>query len=127
MLRVTNLFNLLLGLLPGAFNTINGITNAIANAKIAALTATTDQARIAAQEQIATLEAKRAVLIADGQRSSLDIWIRSSMGISVAYIIGKLLVYDKTFDATTIMSQDLWQLIWIVTGFYFLHSIIRGR
>ena len=46
------LFTALPSLISGLFGTVNGITNAIANEKIAAITATTDEARIAAQERV---------------------------------------------------------------------------
>ena len=45
-------------LISGMFGTINGITNAISNAKIAAINATTEEARIAAAEQVQTLQAR---------------------------------------------------------------------
>lgn len=116
------MLSFLLGLIPGALNTVNGITNAIANEKIAGLNSKTDQERIASEERVNTLQARRDVLIEDAKHSKLDLIIRSIIGGSVAYIIAKLLVYDKTFDATTLMSPDLWNVVYIALGFYFLSS-----
>lgn len=122
----------ILGLLPSVFTTVNGITNAIANAKIAALTATTQQEQIAAQERVATLQAQRDALIAETQKSSLPIYIQSIIGGSCAILLAKVLVWDKAFGEwtgghTDSLGTDLWWVVTAVTGFYFLHAIIRGK
>lgn len=116
------MLSFILGLIPGVLNTVNGITTAIANEKIAALNATTDQERIASQERVTTLQAQRDVLIAASQRSSLDIWIRLAYSLGPIYILNKMYIYDKTVDSITIMSPELWNVIYITIGFYFLHS-----
>ena len=85
----------LLQLLPGIFGTINGITSAISNEKIAALNATTQEEQIAATERVASLQAQRDVLVADLSRSSLDIYIRSAFAIGPLVYLTKIYVYDK--------------------------------
>lgn len=111
-----------LNLIPSLFTTINGITNAISNEKIAVVNAKTDQERIAAQERINTLQARRDVLVADSNRSSLDIWVRTGFAVGPLYILTKIFIYDKTFDGTTVLSDQLWNVIMVTIGFYFLHS-----
>ena len=113
------------GLMSGLFGTINGITNAISNEKIAALTATTQQEQIAANERIATLQQRRDVLIADAAHGSLDIWIRSTIAIGPAIYLFKIFVIDKTFGFlfhtnTDPLDPNLWQVVMVVLGFYFL-------
>lgn len=116
------MLSFLLGLIPGVLNTVNGFTNAIANERIAVVNATTDQERIAAQERISTLQAQRDVLIADSNRSSIDMWVRTAFALGPLYILTKIYIYDKTFDGTTILSPELWNVIMVTIGFYFLHS-----
>ena len=116
----------LLGLIPGLFTTISGITNAISNEKIAALNATTDQERVAAEERVTTLQAQRDVLVADSAHSNLDIWVRTIIASGPAFILCKIFFYDELgFGTTSIPSSSpLWNVIMAVVGFYFLTSAI---
>lgn len=119
-----NLLGGLLGIIPGLFTTVNGITNAIANEKLAQLSATTQQDQIASQERVNTLQAQRDVLIAESSKSSLDIWVRALLVSGPVFILNKIFIYDKAFDQTTLMSSDLWNVVYIILGFYFLHFTI---
>jgi hypothetical protein len=115
----------LLGLiLPGLFQTINSITNAIANEKIALLKAQTEEDKVASQERINTLEAKRAALLADSQHSSLDMWIRAGLSIGPATYITKIFLWDKVLKmgVTDPVTSDQWQVLMAVVGFYFVYS-----
>lgn len=109
------------------FTTINSITGAIANEKIASLNAKTDQERIAADERVASLTAQRDVLIQDSRVSKLDIWTRTAIAFPVAFIVNKLFIYDKAlgWGTTEINTNDnLWYVIMAVIGFYFMHSAV---
>jgi hypothetical protein len=66
----------LLGFIPNVLSTIDGITAAISNEKIAALTATTQQEQIASAERIAALQARRDALIAAEAQPATG-WVRS--------------------------------------------------
>jgi len=46
------MWSMLLGLIPGLFSTVNGITNAIANERLALINAKTEQERIAAKKTL---------------------------------------------------------------------------
>ncbi len=134
------MWSLLLGLIPGAFNTINGITNAIANERLKLIEAKTDQQRIASQERIDSLQAKRDVMIAESGSSKINAIMRATMGASVAIIIAKLLVWDKVIGSfhgcageagralecniyrTDILDPNQWQIITAAIGFYFLYE-----
>lgn len=132
----------LLGLLPAAFNTVNGITNAIANAKIAGINATTEQDRIAAQEQVAALEARRDVLVAESH-SPWNGLMRFMLALGPMVILNKFLVWDKVvgsfvgcagpaggaMDTCTTFRTDpldpnMWWVITAVVGFYFVAETI---
>ena len=113
------------GLIGGLFGTINSITNAISNEKIALLTATTQQEQIAANERINALQQRRDVLIADAAHGSLDIWIRSIIAIGPALYLFKIFVIDKVFGfifhtTTDTLDPNLWNVVMVVLGFYFL-------
>jgi divalent metal cation (Fe/Co/Zn/Cd) transporter len=113
------------GLLSGLFGTINGITNAISNEKIAQLTTMTQQEQIASNERISALQQRRDVLIADAAHGSLDIWIRSGIAIGPAMYLFKIFAIDKVFGflfhtSTDPLDPNLWNVVMVVLGFYFL-------
>lgn len=113
-----------LALIPGLFQTIDGVTRAIANEKIAQLKATTDQERIASQERINTLQAKRDAMLADSQHSSLDMWMRFFMSVGPASYLTKIFLWDKVLKmgSTDNVTADQWQVVMACVGFYFLYS-----
>lgn len=116
-----------LSLIPGLFNTVNGITSAISNERLKLIDAKTDQARIATQERITSLEAKRAVLVAESGRSNINAIIRGSIGASVAFLLAKIFVWDKalgdyTSGHTDPLDANLWSVIMATIGFYFVYE-----
>jgi hypothetical protein len=121
------LFTALPSLISGLFGSINGITNAISNEKIAALTATTDQDRIAAQERVNSLSMQRDVLVADAAHSKLDLYIRSLIALGPMIVLLKIFAWDKAFGTwtggrTDALDPNLWQVIMVVLGFYFVSA-----
>lgn len=119
----------LLGLLPKAFGTIDNITNAIANEKIEQIKATTEQEKTASLERQAALEASRDVLIEDAKHSNLDIYIRSAFAIGPLTYLTKIYIYDKVLDlgSTDPLDPNLWNVVMVTIGFYFLHAIFKGK
>jgi hypothetical protein len=118
----------LISLIPSVFTTINGITGAISNEKIAALNATTAQDQIAAQERVSTLEAQRDLMIADSAHSKLDLYLRTFIAIGPASYVFKIFMWDKvmgsiTHGSTDALDSNLWNVVVIVLGFYFLASV----
>lgn len=134
------MISFLLGLIPGAFNTINGITAAISNERIRKIDAVTDQERIRADERIKSLEAKRSVLVAESGTSRVNAFMRASLGASVAIVVAKLLVWDKVIGSfsgcagpmgsalecatfrTDVIDVNQWSIITAAIGFYFLYE-----
>ena len=118
------MWSLLLGLIPGLFNTITSITGAISNEKIALINATTEQERIRIQERINVLQSQRDVLVADAAHSNLDIWIRSGLAIGPMVYLLKIFIWDKVlnYGSTDSLDANLWHVVMAVVGFYFLYS-----
>lgn len=123
-------------LLSGAFGSINKLTDAISNQKIAAINATTEQDRIRANENVLTLQARRDVMIAESAHSKLNIYIRALITIGPASLLLKVFLWDKVIGSlvgcsqaargtcgvftTDSLDENLWQVVMVVLGFYFL-------
>jgi len=103
---------------------IGTIANRLAAAYEAREKAKSDKEKIAADERIKTLQARRDVLIAEaGNR--VNGWMRAALAMPVAIILWKVFVYDKalgqwTHGTTDALSPELWHVVMIVIGFYFL-------
>lgn len=93
------MLSLILGLIPGALNTVNGITNAISNQKIIAIKAKTDEERIAAEERLKALEARRDALIVAQNRSKFPIFVQSCLGLIAVVILAKMGIWDKVIGS----------------------------
>lgn len=114
-------------LLPSAFGTINKVTDAIANERLKQIQAKTDQEKVASEERVKTLEAQRDALVAESNRSKMPIFIQSFVGLSVSFLVAKLLVWDKALGQWTNGHTDALgdNLTWVLSatiGFYFLSS-----
>ena len=103
---------------------IGSIGGRIAAAYEARQRATTDTERVAAEERIKTLESRRDVLVAESG-SRLNALMRAAIATPVAIILWKIFVFDKalgqwTGGTTDALSPELWHVVMIVIGFYFL-------
>lgn len=119
----------LLGILPAAFSTINGITTAISNERIKKIQANTEEERIAADERIKTLEARKQIALAkSGQWETRALMF--AFGIGPAFILTKIYIWDKalgdwTHGHTDPLDNNLWWVITAQIGFYFIATAIR--
>lgn len=130
-------------LITGAFGTINGITKSLSDAKIAQIKATTQEEKIRADEAVATLQARRDVLIAEaGSGSRLNLIMRSVIATGPASVLLKIFLWDKVIGSlagcsaapkgtcgifvTDPLDANLWQVITIVLGFYFVSEAAVG-
>lgn len=114
-------------IITGAFGTINGITKAISDEKIALINATTQQQQINSQERINTLQARRDVLVAESG-NKINGFMRVALAAPVAVVLAKIYVYDKalgqwTAGKTDPLDTNLWNVIMAVVGFYFLYEV----
>lgn len=117
----------LLNLIPGLFTTVNGITSAITNEKINLAKSQTEEDKIASEERIASLQAKRDVLIAESGSSKINAIIRAVIGGSVAFVLAKIYVWDKalgtwTSGHTDPLDPNLWNVVMATIGFYFVYE-----
>lgn len=117
----------ILGILPGAFKSIDNVTNAISNERLKAIQAKTDEDRLASEERVKTLEAQRDALVTGMNTSPWPARIQSFIGGCVAFLIAKLLVWDKALGTwtnghTDALGDDLRWVTMTVIGFYFLAS-----
>jgi hypothetical protein len=119
----------MIGTILGWLNPIERIVTEIAKARIAAQNAQTDQARIAAEERAAALERRRDVMVAEAPLTRINAYLRASIGLWVSILIGKVLVWDKalgqwTGGRTDALDPNLWQVVMVVLGFYFLSETV---
>jgi hypothetical protein len=124
--------------LLGLADPIEKITTAIVKARADSLNATTEQDRIAAQERVQTLQARRDVLVAEAGVSRANIIVRSLMALPVVIVLWKLLAWDKVVGSllgcsqapagtcgiftTDPLDDNQWKIIGVVTAFYFLYE-----
>ena len=111
----------MLGTILGLINPLNAIGDKIIQYRIAAANAENTSERITADQNIAQLEARQAVLIAE-QSGRLTRWIRPLFALPFIIYNFKVIVIDKVFGwgTTDPLSDNLIQLQMIVFGAYFL-------
>lgn len=131
-----------ISLLLGFADPIEKITAAIVKARADGLNATTEQEKIASQERVSTLQARRDVMIAEAPVSRINIILRAGLALAVVIIVWKLLVWDKTIGSLLGCSQapagtckifttdpldaNQWWIVTVVIGFYFLYEGALG-
>ena len=104
-----------------------GVARELASAYRARQEAQSDAERIAADERIRSLQA-----MADLQRaeagSPINGLLRAYIAIGPATYLFKIYLIDKVLGlgATDDLSPELWQIAWVVIGFYFLHETVTG-
>lgn len=113
--------------LTGFSDAITNISKSIADARIAAINAKTAEDKIAADEHVKTLEARRDVMIAEAGVSKANMYTRTFIAAPIAILLWKIFVWDKalgqwTNGRTDVLSPELWQVISVVIGFYFLYE-----
>jgi hypothetical protein len=106
---------------------LTGISNDLKEAYQAKLDAGNDKERIAADERIAILEARKTS-ISLAQQSPVERWIRFGFAFPFVVYLNKLLIWDKVlgWGVTDSLSPELTQLFWIVIGGYFVDATVRG-
>jgi hypothetical protein len=118
-------------MLGGLFSTVNNITSAISNERIALINATTDREKIEIQERISALQAQQSVLIADASKSNIDMYVRTGFALGPMLYLLKIFIWDKVLNIWTNGSTDpldnnLWSIVVTVVGFYFVASAAEG-
>ena len=111
----------ILGLLP----TVAGLTQQIVEWQAKKINAQTEHERIEADENIKTLQARRDVMVAEAG-SKVNAFMRVFLAMPAGIFLWKVMVWDITlgWGSTDNPQQALWNYVFIVVGFYFLHSIV---
>lgn len=112
------------GFLLGLVDPISRIVGKVADAKVALANAQTDKDKISAQERVDTLQARKAVLIAESG-ARLNGFIRAAFAIPFVVYNAKLVLWDKVLalGSTDGLSPELFQIEVACIGFYFLYDI----
>lgn len=100
---------------------IAAIGKELNQAYAAKLNARNDAERIEAEKQIAVLQARQTVLIAE-QGNGMTRWIRPAFALPFVIFNLKIIIWDKVLGlgTTDSLSPEFWQLQMIVFGAYFL-------
>lgn len=115
------------------FDTVGSITSKLQDTKVALARVTSEEERVRLEVQEKALEARLSGLIAS-QRGPLG-WmvglVQGIMGLTIAFLLVKLAVYDKalgqwTQGHTDPLGKDLWDMVKLVVGFYFVTTWIKG-
>lgn len=116
----------MIGFLLSLFNPLSAIADKLAQAHVQKTNATTEQQRIAAEQRIKVLEAKRDVIL-KAQSDPFERWVRIGFALPFVLYVAKVVVWDKLlgWGATDDMSGDLWNILYIVLGGYFLDTVAR--
>jgi hypothetical protein len=117
--------------LTGVTDTINGITKAISDSRIASINAKTQEEKIAADERTRSLEARRDILIGEAKTSNANVYTRTFIALPIGVLFWKIFVWDKalgqwTQGRTDALDANLWSVITTVLGFYFLYEGVTG-
>lgn len=115
----------MISFLIGLIDPISRIAGKIADYKIAAQNAQTDRERLAADERVKSLEARRDVMVAEGSLSRLNIFMRFFLALGPAVYLNKIFIWDKVlgWGRTDALDSNLWGIVVAVVGFYFLYDI----
>lgn len=103
---------------------IGTIANKIVAAYETRAKAETDTQRIAANERIKTLEARRDVMVAEAG-SPVNSFIRAGFALPFVIYNAKLVIWDKVlgWGTTDGLSNELFQIELACIGFYFLYDV----
>lgn len=102
---------------------VSAITGSIREMRKDTLEAKNASERIELEKEIGTLENRRAVLVAEA-KSNWNVVFRGLLAMPFALFVWKVIVYDKILGAgsTDNLSPDLWNLMMVVYGFYFVYE-----
>ena len=117
----------MLGFLLALVNPLAQVASDIAKYKIAQQTAATDQERIHAQEMVATLQARQAVMVAEagGPYGWVNALMRFLLALGPMVYLNKIYLWDKVlgWGSTDRLDDHLWNVVMAVIAFYFLYEI----
>ena len=106
---------------------LSDVSNDIKEAYQSKLDAANDKERIAADERLALLEARKSSILA-AQSSPVERWIRFGLAFPFVVYLNKLIIWDKVlgYGVTDNLSPMLIQTFWIVLGGYFVDNTVKN-
>lgn len=131
------IFEAVFGFLKALISPIEHITTEIQKTRQEKLKADTDQARIAADERIKTLEQRKEVLVAEAG-TPINQFTRTGLAIGPMIYLNKVFLWDKVIGSflghscykgecsvfnTDALDDNLWKIVVAVVSFYFLYDI----
>lgn len=116
------MWSVLLGLFTGP---LRGISNDLKEAYQSKLNAANDKERMAADERISILEARKSVILSS-QSSPTERWIRFGYALPFVVYNGKLILWDKVlgWGVTDALGPELAQISAIVLAGFFLDATV---
>lgn len=110
-------------LITGAFTTINTVTTALSNEKIALINATTDRERAAIGERINSLTLQQQVLLASMAKSKVPVIVQVCMTAPIMILMAKIFLWDYMlgWGSTPNLLLPEWTLVYTVYGYWFVH------
>lgn len=143
------MFGLILGALTGLAGPIATISSNLTDLKRAKISADTDVTKAEINASISELEGRRAILIAEaGTRlgAAINASVRLLLALGPASVLLKIFLWDKTIGSlygcsgnllkapiecarfrTDPLDPNLWTVVMVVIGFYFLHDTFRKK
>lgn len=122
---------LIFGFVGSIIAPLASIAGKIADAKVEMAKAQTDQERVKAQERVETLQARRDVMVAEagGPFGWINALMRGLLALGPTVYLLKIFIWDKAFGSVThgntdALDPNLWQVVMVVLGFYFLDNIV---
>lgn len=111
----------MLGWLLKIINPISSITKQIIDWKVKQANAQTEQERIKAEVEIATLEAQKQVLLAE-QTNPFTRMVRPLWAFAFIIYTWKVVVWDKVlgWGVTDPLDANMWGLMMVIAGAYFI-------
>jgi hypothetical protein len=102
------------------------LTGALERAYKARLEAQTDAEKLAADERLAQLKARQEVIL-KAQGDPIERFVRIGFAMPFVIFVWKLVVWDIVLKMGTTddLSQNLWNVFFIVLGGYFVDTVVR--
>lgn len=116
----------MIGFLLNLINPLARVAEKIADTKVRIAAEQNTAARIALEGELATLEARRSVILA-AQADPFERWVRIGFALPFVLYLWKLVVWNKLLGlgATADLSANLWNILYIVLGGYFVYTVVR--
>lgn len=117
------MWKILLSLISGP---LSSISNDLKQAYQAKLDAANDAERLAADERINLLEARKSIILA-AQSDPVERWVRIGFSVPFVLYVNKVVIWDKVlgWGVTDGLSDNFTNIMMMILGGYFLQTAIQ--